>query len=185
MPARISLIGSRGCGKTTIGGLVAEALGWRFLDLDAEIERLQGRTITALFAQVGEPAFRELESAALAQALAVDLPQVLSTGGGCVLHAENRARLRAHGGRVVFLDTPVPVLQARLRQDRPTRPSLTGASVSDEVAAVLRVREPLYRQVATDVIAGDLPLASIVDEILRLVDNVTKSPRGLQKHPMA
>jgi shikimate kinase len=185
MPARLTLIGSRGCGKTTIGTHAAAALGWSFLDLDAEIARRDGTSIASIFTHLGEAAFRDLESRALASALAEDGAQVLSTGGGCVLRDENRALLRSHGGAIVFIDTPVAVLQARLRLDQGQRPSLTGAGVADEVARVLAVREPLYRQVATAVVAGDRSVASIVEELVRIVENLTKTSSCLQKRPMA
>lgn len=148
---RITLIGSRGCGKSTIGRLVAARLAWPFIDADHEVERQLGVSIAAYFASHGEAAFRDAETAALQRILADDRPLVLATGGGAVLRDANRQVLAQRGGTVVFIDVPVAVLQERLRHASGGRPSLTGGqhgSVADELPAILAVRDPLYRAAA-------------------------------------
>ena len=95
------LIGLPGCGKTTVGQRLAAELGLVFVDCDAEIEKLAGKTVPELFAQSGEEVFRELESKVLADTLQTP-GKVVSTGGGIVLKEENRAALR--WATVIFLD---------------------------------------------------------------------------------
>jgi shikimate kinase len=174
---RLTLVGYRGCGKTTIGRLVATALGWRFIDLDHRITVASGRSIAAIFAGDGEAAFRTLERSALQAALVGTRMLVLSTGGGCVLSPANRAILRSRGGLVVYLEVPVAVLQHRLRADGTARPSLTGRHPADEVAAVLAVRDPLYRAVAHATIDANRAPGAIVRQLVRRVENLAKPSR--------
>lgn len=149
---RISLVGYRGCGKTTVGRLLAARLAWRFVDLDQVLEPKLGMTIAKFFAEHGEGAFRDAEAAALGQVLETEGPMVLATGGGAVLRDANRELLRQRGGLVVYLDAPLAVIQERLRRNAGDRPSLTGAPVAEEAARLLTIRDPLYREVATKVI---------------------------------
>lgn len=161
---RITLVGYRGCGKSTIAGLLAARTGLPAIDLDAEIEARAGRVIPDIFAAEGEAAFRELERATLIDALAKG--GILATGGGVVERPDNRELLRAQGRPVVYLHAPAAVLAARLTADDGGRPSLTGAGVADEVAAVLARREPWYREVADTVVEVDRPLEAVVDAVL-------------------
>lgn len=153
MPDRIHLIGYRGTGKTTVGRLVAAALGWPFTDVDDVIEATAGRSIAAIFAAEGEAGFRDRESAALRELAADRL--VLATGGGAILRPENRDRLQS-SGLTVWLTAPVEVIWERLQTDPTTadrRPNLTAAGGAEEVRAVLAAREPLYRATAHHAIA--------------------------------
>src|SRR4051812_39818100 len=108
----IALVGLSGAGKSSVGRRLAERLGWPLLDTDALIERSAGRPIPQIFAEDGEPAFRELEAAALCEALAQP-PAVVATGAGIVLREENRALLGSNA-RVVWLDARTATLVARL-----------------------------------------------------------------------
>ena len=145
---RITLVGFRACGKSTVGRLLAARLAWPFIDGDAAVEPLLGMPIPAYFKAHGEAAFRDQEERALATVLAGEGPLVLATGGGAVLREANRRLLAERGGLVVYLDVPATVLQERLGHHSGGRPSLTGASVVEEVPALLAVRDPLYREVA-------------------------------------
>jgi len=147
------LIGARAAGKTTVGRLVAERLGWAFEDLDTAIERRAGRTITDIFSLEGEPAFREREAAALAERTS-RTRLILATGGGAILRPENRRALRDFGP-VVWLRADPKVLAARLEADPRGRPSLTGADPAAEIAQVLRDREALYRETADIAVATE------------------------------
>ena len=115
MPRRLTLVGYRASGKSTAGRMAAERLGWSFIDADRALEARIG-PIAAYFAEHGEPAFREREAEQLAELLARTDALVLATGGGVVLRDDNRARLRADGGRSVYLAVPVAVRQNRLRR---------------------------------------------------------------------
>ena len=172
---RLTLVGYRASGKSTIGPLLAARLGWPFRDADQVLEARLGMTVAACFASRGEAAFRAAESAALVDILGAPGPLVLATGGGAVLTVENRDLLRARGGAVVYLDAPVALLQARLGAGDGGRPSLSGAGVAEEVPAILARRAPLYRAVAHAVVdAGQAP-AAVVAAILAVVENFTES----------
>lgn len=149
MADRLILIGYRGTGKTTVGRLVAARLGWAFVDSDEQIEAATGQTIAGLFASEGEEGFRNREAAVLAELCGRDRV-VLATGGGAVLRAENRQRLRA-AGFVVWLTAPAEVIWHRLQNDPlggQRRPNLTAAGGPDEVRTLLATRTPLYRDLA-------------------------------------
>jgi shikimate kinase len=162
---RITLVGFRASGKSTVGRLLAARLAWPFVDADTAVEARLGMSIAAYFKQHGEPAFREHEAAALATCLAGDGPLVLATGGGAVVRPENRDLLRARGGLVVYLEASAAVIQERLRHHTGGRPSLTGASVIDEVPALLATREPFYREVAGLVLSTGLSPAEVADRL--------------------
>ena len=147
---RLILLGPRGSGKTTLGRLVAARWGVPLVDLDAEIMRTAGRSIAAIFADGGEAVFRDLESAALADALARDA--VVATGGGVVVREANRRRLAASAAPRVFLYADPHVLWRRIAADpatAATRPALTAHAGEHEVRHLLGIRLPLYRAVAT------------------------------------
>jgi shikimate kinase len=139
------LIGYRGTGKTTTARLLAQRLGWPWLDADVVLEERHGRTIAQIFAQEGEAGFRDKEETVLAD-LARGGPSVIATGGGVVLRGANRACLRA-SGRVVWLTAAPRTIHDRLRRDATAsarRPPLTVGGLP-EIEELLRVREPLYR----------------------------------------
>jgi shikimate kinase len=142
------LVGSRGTGKSTVARLLAERLGRAWLDADTLLEQRAGRTIRQIFADEGEPAFRDLEAALLAE-LCAFRDHVIATGGGVVLRADNRERLK-RAGRVVWLTAEPAVIWERLQQDAATRerrPDLTVGGLA-EVDELLRQRRPLYEACA-------------------------------------
>jgi len=135
----IALIGPRGSGKTLLGQELAARLGWRFVDTDRVVEERLGRPIVTVFQAGQEALFRSAEAIATRDALANDRV-VVATGGGAVLDAGTRERLRAV--TTVFLWAPPELLVERtLGTDRPP---LTGLSPLDEAAQVLAERRPLY-----------------------------------------
>jgi shikimate kinase len=146
----IALVGYRGTGKSTVGRLVADRLGWAFEDADEALERRVGRPIASVFDEQGEPAFRDLEAETLRE-LTTRPRLVIATGGGVILREENRRALLDFGF-VAWLWAPPETIVDRLRADPGGRPSLTAAGLLDEVAEVLGRREPLYREVATSVV---------------------------------
>jgi len=113
---RIVLTGFMGAGKSTLGPLVAEGLGWRFVDVDATLVASEGLSIAALFEQAGEARFRALEEDAIARLLTLE-QTVLALGGGALESASTRARLLAsRHTHVVFLETPLETALARCAQ---------------------------------------------------------------------
>lgn len=161
----VYLVGMPGSGKSTVGPELARRLDVPFVELDAQIEAAAGRTVSEIFEQDGEAAFRELEAAALKDAAGRD-PAVVSCGGGVVLEPANRVTLRATG-EVVFLSVPLEVLRARVRPaaDRPL------IRQEEDLERLFREREPLYREFAAHVVdAAGTPeevAEAIREELLR------------------
>lgn len=165
------LVGYRGTGKSTVARRVALALGWDWIDADVELELRAGRTIAAIFADEGEPAFRDLESQVLAD-LATRERTVIAAGGGVVVRPENRALLRTLG-RVVWLRADADTIAQRLAADETThqrRPKLTAAGGREEIEQLLAAREPLYAECADVTVetAGGTP-DEIAAEVLSRV----------------
>jgi shikimate kinase len=164
---RITLIGYRGCGKSTLAPLLARRLRCDWVDADVVIEQQAGCSIKEIFAREGEPGFRQREAAVLADLLRRDRV-VIAAGGGAILNPQTRERMRA-AGPVVWLRAPLETLAARIAGDATTaerRPNLAGGGTA-EIAQLLAFREPLYRETATlSVETGSRPPTDLVDEIL-------------------
>jgi shikimate kinase len=165
------LIGMMGAGKTTVGQLLAQHLNYRFLDTDTVIEQAAGDTITKIFAEVGEAAFRQLESQVLSQVCAVT-NLVIATGGGIVINQENWSYL--HHGLIVWLDVPVDVLYTRLAEDT-TRPLLQDPDPKAKLKFLIEQRQPRYAQadVQITVSEGETP-EQIATRILEKIPSVLK-----------
>lgn len=168
----IFLIGYRGSGKTTVARALAERLRWDWLDADAELERRAGKTIREIFAESGEGAFRDWESAVLADLAQLDR-HIIALGGGAVLREQNRAAL-AGRGKIVWLRAAPETLFARIAADPTTaarRPNLTGQGGLDEIRHLLAQREPIYRACADLAIdaTADSP-ENIAQEIAAALD---------------
>ncbi len=156
---RIFLIGYRGTGKTTVARLLAEKLGWKWVDADAVLESRYGRSLRTIFDEEGEAGFRTKEAAVLADLCRLS-QHVIATGGGVVLHPDNRAKLKA-AGWVVWLTGDAQTLYNRLKADATTaerRPALTSGGLA-EIVDLLKIREPYYAACADFVIdtAGRTP----------------------------
>ena len=167
----IVLIGYRGCGKTTIGHLLAERLGHAFVDTDALVVRRAGKTIAAIFAEDGETVFRDLEASAIAEATARS-GTILSAGGGAILRDDNVRRLRDFG-TVFWLAADAETLWSRIQGDaasNASRPALTGRIGLDEVRQVLGEREARYDKCAHHRIdVTDRAAAQVADTIEALL----------------
>jgi shikimate kinase len=145
------LIGPPGAGKTTVGGLLADRLGVAFVDTDATIEAAAGKPVADIFVEDGEPAFRELERAAVARAIS-DHQGVLGLGGGAVL--DERTRVLLEGRPVVYLETGFTELAKRVGLDRP-RPLLIGINPRAQLKTLLEQRLPVYSGLARITVATD------------------------------
>ena len=158
------LVGPMGAGKSTVGRLLAERLGYDFYDSDHEIEARTGATIPMIFDIEGESGFRRREAQVIDEL--TQLPHiVLATGGGAVLKPENRKHLRSRGF-VIYLQSDVDNLFNRVRHDR-NRPLLQNENPKETLAAILREREPLYLEVADLVVkTEDVPVGQVVRRIL-------------------
>jgi len=142
-PRHLWLLGLSGSGKSTVGPRLAQALGLPWLDTDAEIVRESGKSIPEIFAQEGEEAFREKESAVLAK-VAAGPASVIACGGGIVLRETNRQTMASTGLRIYLQADPATLIR-RLRSSR-NRPLLSGKSLEETLAAQLAQRAPGYEE---------------------------------------
>lgn len=139
----IALVGLMGVGKSSIGRRLAKVLGLPFRDADAEIEKAAGRSVSDIFAQLGEPEFRAGERKVIARLL--DGPaHVLATGGGAFVDPETRALLKARAV-VVWLRADIGVLTERVGR-RDTRPLLRGKEPREVLSDLLEKRAPFYSE---------------------------------------
>lgn len=141
------LIGFRGAGKTTIGRQLATRLGWRFLDLDEEFERLHG-SILAFVDTHGLEAFRRQEQELLEKAARQMKETIVATGGGFVDWPGSRDFLEAHEAPKLFLNPPAELLWERLR-DRPDRLKIGHLTDFTSMRALLEKRLPFFEKIST------------------------------------
>jgi shikimate kinase len=152
---RYVLIGPPGSGKTTVGRALATLLGVGRRDTDTDIERIAGKRVTDIFVDDGEPAFRELERAAVAAAMA-EHDGVLSLGGGAVMDPATQALLRAYvvdQGIVVFLDVSAAAVAPRVGFNA-ARPLLVG-NPRKQWSELMEARRPIYEELATITISTE------------------------------
>lgn len=161
----IILTGPMGSGKTSVGQLLAARLNCEFTDLDALVEATTGVTINTLFAEEGEAAFRDRESAVLVS-LAGRQGMVLSTGGGVVIRENNRKLLHA-AGMVVNLTATTEELARRLVRAK-NRPLLKGdLPLKELISRILIEREPFYADADIRIDTTSKTLEDVVTIILR------------------
>ncbi|MCG5498447.1 shikimate kinase AroK [Ectothiorhodospira variabilis] len=150
--SNIVLIGPMGAGKSTVGRHLASHLHLPFVDSDREIERRMGVDIPTIFEYEGEDGFRQREAAVIADLCSRE-GIVLATGGGVVMRPENRECLK-RCGLVVYLRTSVSVQLRRTARDR-NRPLLQTENPRARLEELLRIRDPLYREIAHLVVDTD------------------------------
>lgn len=169
----IFLVGPMGAGKTTVGKLLAKHLGRDFIDCDWYIAEQTGADIPWIFEKEGEAGFRERETRALSELVA--LPKiVMATGGGAVGLPENRALLK--NGLVIYLEASVDVQLARTKKDK-NRPLLQSDNPRAVLESLYEKRHPLYLEVADLVVpTGRLyPKQMVADILVRLGEYLVKN----------
>jgi len=139
----LALIGFMGTGKSSVGRMAADAMRFTFLDTDHVIEARAGASISEIFAQQGELAFREWERR-IVQELTRRQKTVIATGGGLPANPENLASLKTHALVVCLWATP-ETIYARVRENT-HRPLLQGPDPLAKIRELLAAREPYYRQ---------------------------------------
>lgn len=164
VPEHLWLVGYRSAGKSALARELAIKVRRRAVDTDAQIALQEGMSISKIFAEQGEEAFRKLEHTAIAKAASAKPDAVIAVGGGAVENEDNIKLMRA-SGTVIFLEVPEETLIKRLSGDE-DRPSLTGKPVADEVHEVLERRVPLYQRAAhIDYKVADKPIRELAGEL--------------------
>ncbi len=165
MTARLVLVGSPGAGKTTVGRRAAEVLHLPFIDTDRAIERDAGMSVSDIFVELGEDAFRDLEEAAVSTALAEE-SGIVALGGGAIMREATRDRLRE-----------VPVLWLRVNASdaagrvglNAARPLLLG-NVRGTLNTLREQRNPMYESVADHIVdTGGKSIREVTSEVLAVV----------------
>jgi shikimate kinase len=162
----IVLVGLPGCGKTTVGRLVAAELGARFVDIDIMVAEAAGRSIPRIFEEQGEEAFRLLERRAVLRELAAE-PAILAPGGGWAARAGN---LEVTTGKAVTIYLMVSVDEAlrRVQASGADRPLLAVTDPRTRLQELLAAREPFYRRCQVTLEAGGRPSEDVGSEVVKL-----------------
>lgn len=165
MKTNIALIGFMGVGKTTAGKALAERLNREFIETDAMIERKAGRSISEIFQQDGEIAFREMEIE-VAKEVSQRERVVIACGGGIVLNQISIDRLRQKS-KIVYLTASPAIILKRVLNSVEERPLLKASDKSSEIRKLLKLREPFYERAADIKIdTSQLDVNSAVERII-------------------
>lgn len=170
----VYLTGFMGCGKSTIAPLLANVLGYDFVDIDNAVEQLAQKSVTRIFEEHGEEYFRAMEHTVLLES-GRRKGCVVSLGGGTLTRAENLAFVKS-SGLLVYLKTHPEHIIRRMRH-KTNRPLLfrsegeppDDAVLSARITQLLAEREPFYNQADLVIRTDDKPIRYTVDEIVRLV----------------
>ena len=159
----IALTGFMGTGKTAVGKLLASRLAWQFVDVDAEIEKLVGIKISDIFANKGEPYFRNAETKAIKLVSLLDRA-VIATGGGAVLRLENLRALECTSQIVCLCATPETIYE-RIKHDT-NRPLLQVFDPKKKIEDLLSSRATCYARCTFAVETNNKSIEDIVQEIV-------------------
>lgn len=167
----VFLVGYMGCGKSTLGRQMARDMGYEFLDTDEMLEKLEGATVSDIFARKGEKAFRVMEHDAIGSLEGKD-KVVVSTGGGLPCFCDNMA-LMNEIGFTVYLDVPIDTLISRVEKTGAKRPLIAQKSdqeLEEFVRASVLTREPFYKQ-AKMTVSGRSVRASDIIQLINIQKN--------------
>jgi len=171
---RIYLTGFMGSGKSTIGPILANTIGYDFADIDRTIERTIGKSVNEIFLESGEDRFRSLERELVAS-LSARPRLVIALGGGTIMDAENFRLITASGIVVYLKSTPEQIFRrVHRRDDRPMLRDQAGDRLDEDrlrerINHLYRLREPVYAQADFIVLTGDRRVGLTVDEIVRIL----------------
>ncbi len=163
---RLVLVGFMGCGKSTVGRILARRLGWTFLDVDDLVEEREGRSVERIFDEDGEAGFRRMEHDVTLEQLARDRV-VVATGGGWPV-APGRMETVGPEALTVWLDVPLSELESRLSNTTDERPLLKVPDRQRRMADLLAQRVPRYQRAAARVDGRGLP-EDVAERILALM----------------
>ena len=165
---RVALIGLRGAGKSTLGRLAAEKLGWRFVELNKEIEREAGFSVTEVFSIYGQDGYRRYEQAALERVMSEPGAMILATGGGIVSDPVTFERLRGNFFTIWIKASPGEHM-SRVRKQGDLRPMGADKAAMSELITILQSREPLYSRARVSI---DTSGATIEQSLMALVRTI-------------
>jgi XRE family aerobic/anaerobic benzoate catabolism transcriptional regulator len=170
----IALIGLRGAGKSTLGKLLAEKIGWTFVELNKEIEQQNGLSVAEIIALYGQEGFRRMEQTALNSLLDRKEPVVLATGGGIVSEPLTFDRVLS-SFYTIWLKAKPEEHMARVRRQGDLRPMADDRSAMQELRTILVSREPLYARASTIVDTGGLSKEKAAAQLISTVSHILDS----------
>ena len=162
---KVFLIGMPGCGKTTLGKIAAKKLGMGFADMDKEIEKAEGKSISDIFEMYGEEYFRDAETKMLRGEVLGDEDKIISTGGGIVVKEENIEILQNSGAEVIFIDRPPEYIEADIECSK--RPLMKNGA--DAVYKLYRQRYARYERACTTKIINNSDLMGAVSALTGVI----------------
>jgi shikimate kinase len=166
----IALVGFMATGKSAVGRNLARKLHRRFVDLDALIEKAEGRKVREIFAEKGESYFRRLEKQTLEQILS-EQGQIIATGGGIILDEDNLVLLRQKS-LLIGLTASTDVLVGRVARSS-KRPLLKGADMRARIEELLQQRQSRYAQADVSIDTSGLTINQVVGKILDIIRSET------------
>lgn len=172
----IFLVGFMGSGKTTVGEILSQNLGWQFQDLDSRIEARQGCRIEQIFSNHGEQRFRQFEREALLELMSEmrSQPTVAALGGGAFVQPENRVSVQDSGLPVIFLDAPIEDLWERCRSQGNERPLARDQNLFRQL---YEARRDLYMEAGTPVDTSDKDPVTVAAEIASWLRRLSSEER--------
>lgn len=175
----IVMVGLMGCGKSSVGRRLAGALGLTFIDADEEIEKAAGKSIPEIFADHGEPYFRDGERRVI-QRLLRSGPQVLATGGGAFMNAETREAIKAQGISI-WLKAELDILMVRVLK-RTNRPLLKAGDPQATMRRLMAERYPVYAEADVTILSRDVDHDVIVAEAIVGLAKALQTPVPVIEH---
>lgn len=187
MIKRIYLTGFMTSGKTTLGKITANVLGWDFYDLDKEIEKDESLKITSIFEQKGEDYFRRIESEKL-RSLSNNSEVVISLGGGTIVNSEN-VRFIKENGILIYLKVDPEIIYTRIKKktDRPLFKEFVLAENSKEafirkITEMLNERKKYYNSADLVFNVDNSPIGKTVDRLARIINRLLKDEKNRSIH---
>lgn len=171
----IVLVGFMGSGKTTVAAALANRLDMPYISTDTLIEKREKRTINEIFTRSGEEYFRDVESAVVREAAAMD-GVVIDAGGGVVLREENMANLKS-GGVVICLKADDDTILERTKKYK-HRPLLNVEDPKRKIRDLLAKRAPFYAKADHAIDTGKFTARQVVDQIIDIVDKGKDTDMG-------
>jgi len=171
---RVALIGLRGAGKSTLGRLAAERLGWAFIELDKEIERAHGLSTGEILALYGQEGFRRREQAMLRELIARPGAMIVAAGGGIVAEPLTFDLLLTSFNTIWLKAAPAEHM-ARVRQQGDLRPMADDPTAMQELRAILTSREPLYARARATIDTSGLAIDAAAAKLIAAIGSAAET----------